>query len=70
MRPGSSGVELAYQFGMRLLALGAMSMQIAVEREIRRLVAERDARVLTEHGVEDDLDLLVEWSVGNLQAED
>jgi Arc/MetJ-type ribon-helix-helix transcriptional regulator len=35
----------------------------AVEREMRRLLAERDAQVLREHGSADDLDGLVDWTV-------
>lgn len=35
----------------------------ALEREMRRQLAERDAEVLREVGAEDDLDALVTWSV-------
>lgn len=37
----------------------------AVEREIRRRMAERDATILRQVGAEDDLDDLVEWTAGN-----
>jgi Arc/MetJ-type ribon-helix-helix transcriptional regulator len=42
----------------------------ALEREMRRLLAERDAAILREKGPEDDLDPLVEWSVHHLDVED
>ncbi|USQ82293.1 hypothetical protein [Ornithinimicrobium faecis] len=35
----------------------------ALEREMRRQVAERDAEILREVGAEDDLDDLVAWTV-------
>jgi Arc/MetJ-type ribon-helix-helix transcriptional regulator len=38
----------------------------ALEREMRRLVAEQDADILARHDAADDLDPLVAWSVGNL----
>lgn len=41
----------------------------AIERELRRRVAERDAAILREKGAADDLDSLVDWTVGNLQIE-
>lgn len=34
----------------------------ALEREMRRMLAERDAEILREVGPEDDLDDLVAWS--------
>ncbi len=34
----------------------------AVEREMRRLAAERDAQILGAQGAADDLDDLVEWT--------
>lgn len=37
----------------------------ALEREMRRRSAERDAVILREQGAEDDLDDLVAWSVTN-----
>lgn len=42
----------------------------AVEREMRRQAAERDAELLTQLGAADDLDELVSWSVSNLVIED
>lgn len=41
----------------------------AVEREMRRLLAERDAQVLRDKGTEDDLDALVDWGYANLLHE-
>ena len=38
----------------------------ALEREMRRLLAEQDAVILTDVGAGDDLDALVDWSVGHL----
>lgn len=40
----------------------------AVEREMRRLLAEADATVLTEQGCADDLDDLVGWTAQQLDA--
>ncbi len=37
----------------------------AVEREMRRQVAEQDAAILREQGTSDDLDELVAWSVAH-----
>ncbi len=37
----------------------------AVEREMRRQVAEQDAAILREWGTSDDLDELVAWSVAH-----
>ncbi len=42
----------------------------AVEREMRRQAAERDAQVLRERGPADDLDDLVQWSSKHLEVED
>ena len=42
----------------------------AVEREMRRQVAERDAAILRERGTSDDLDELVDWSVAHATIED
>lgn len=42
----------------------------AVEREMRRLIAEQDARILRDEGAADDLDDLVEWARGNVVVED
>lgn len=41
----------------------------AVEREMRRLLAEHDAELLRRHGPQDDLDDLVRWTVANLDVE-
>ncbi len=37
----------------------------ALEREMRRRLAERDARILRESGTADDLGAVVEWTVEN-----
>lgn len=42
----------------------------AVEREMRRLLAEQDARLLSEHGSADDLDDLVHWTTTHVDVED
>lgn len=42
----------------------------AVEREMRRLVAEHDARVLRTKGAADDLDDLVAWTSIHVRVED
>ena len=42
----------------------------AVEREMRRQVAERDAAILRERGTSDDLDELVAWSGAHATVED
>jgi Arc/MetJ-type ribon-helix-helix transcriptional regulator len=42
----------------------------AVEREMRRQVAEQDAAILREQGPSDDLDELVAWSVAQATLED
>ena len=42
----------------------------AVEREMRRQVAEQDAAILRERGTADDLDELVDWSVAHTTVED
>jgi Arc/MetJ-type ribon-helix-helix transcriptional regulator len=41
----------------------------ALEREMRRQAAERDAQVLRENGPADDLDDLVRWSSTHLEVE-
>ncbi|MFT3797354.1 ribbon-helix-helix domain-containing protein [Microbacterium sp.] len=41
----------------------------ALEREMRRFVAERDAAFLAD-GAADDLDVLVDWSVRHLDLDD
>lgn len=42
----------------------------AVEREMRRLIAEHDAATLRERGAADDLDPLVDWVAQHLGAAD
>lgn len=42
----------------------------AVEREMRRLLAERDAQLLRQHGSTDDLDDLVRWTTTHVDLED
>lgn len=48
----------------------AALVALAVEREMRRQAALADARTLTAKGADDDLDDLVQWSVGSLDLED
>ena len=42
----------------------------AVEREMRRLLAEQDAQILRAKGAGDDLDDLVQWTSTHVQSED
>lgn len=42
----------------------------AVEREMRRLLAEQDADVLRRQGTTDDLDDLVRWTTTHVDVED
>jgi len=42
----------------------------AVEREMRRLIAEQDAQVLRAQGAADELDRLVEWTGTHAVVED
>lgn len=42
----------------------------AVEREMRRLAAEEDVRILSAEGAADDLDALVAWTVTHAKVED
>lgn len=42
----------------------------ALEREMRRLLAEQDAAILRERGAADDLDPLVEWTVRHVDLGD
>ncbi|MEP7160888.1 MAG: ribbon-helix-helix domain-containing protein [Dermatophilaceae bacterium] len=42
----------------------------ALEREMRRLVAEQDAQVLRAQGAAGDLDDLVEWTRTHVRVED
>jgi Arc/MetJ-type ribon-helix-helix transcriptional regulator len=41
----------------------------AVEREMRRLLAEQDAQILSAQGAGDDLDDLVQWTSTHVQSE-
>lgn len=41
----------------------------AIERELRRRIAERDAAILQTKGAADDLDALVDWTMNNLDIE-
>jgi len=42
----------------------------ALEREMRRLLAEQDARILADHPQDHDLDELARWSADNPYARD
>ncbi|MFV0319223.1 MAG: YlcI/YnfO family protein [Microbacterium sp.] len=42
----------------------------AIEREMRRQLAERDVQILEAPGSVDDLDSLVDWTVRNARFED
>ena len=42
----------------------------AVEREMRRLLAEHDAQTLRRHGPVDDLDDLVRWTAAHVDLGD
>ncbi|MPN46409.1 hypothetical protein SDC9_193995 [bioreactor metagenome] len=42
----------------------------AVEREMRRQLAEQDAAILQATGAKDDLDELVEWTAARVPIED
>jgi len=42
----------------------------ALEREMRRLLAEQDAQILRTGGAADDLDVLVEWTGTHAVIED
>lgn len=48
----------------------AALVQSALEREMRRRLAERDARVLTQVGAADDLDAVVSWAAAHSDLED
>ncbi len=59
----------------RLVAAGdapsrAALVASALEREMRRLVAEQDAQVLRAQGAGDDLDDLVAWTSSHVSIED
>lgn len=42
----------------------------ALEREMRRLLAERDAEILRREGAADDLDGLVDWTARHAEFDD
>lgn len=42
----------------------------ALEREMRRRVAEADARILAQQGAADDLDALVAWTTAHADLKD
>jgi len=42
----------------------------ALEREMRRRIAERDTEILTRVRADDDLDALVDWATAHLTAQD
>ncbi len=42
----------------------------ALEREMRRQAAERDAGILRERGAADDLDALVDWTTRHIDIDD
>ncbi|WP_068402952.1 YlcI/YnfO family protein [Kribbia dieselivorans] len=42
----------------------------AVEREMRRQLAERDAEILLREGAGDELDAVVDWTVAHIEIED
>ncbi|RGE19287.1 ribbon-helix-helix domain-containing protein [Leucobacter sp. wl10] len=63
------------EFLDRLVADGAAPSRTAVvssaiEREMRRIMAERDAETLRRPGAVDDLDGLVDWTASNVVIED
>lgn len=53
-----------------LAASRAALVASAVEREMRRLLAERDERVLRHEGSADDLDDLVRWTASHVDLAD
>jgi Arc/MetJ-type ribon-helix-helix transcriptional regulator len=42
----------------------------ALEREMRRQIAEQDAQILRHEGTADELDPLVQWTSAHLEVED
>ncbi|PRB02917.1 hypothetical protein [Microbacterium sp. MYb64] len=42
----------------------------ALEREMRRLLADRDVEILQREGAADDLDGLVDWTTGRVELDD
>ncbi|MGM7699389.1 ribbon-helix-helix domain-containing protein [Microbacterium sp. A84] len=57
-----------------LVAAGAVASRtelvaVAIQRELRRRAAERDASILRAKGADDDLDGLVDWVTGHFEIE-
>lgn len=52
------------------VASRAALVSSALEREMRRQAAEADAAILRQQGAADDLDTLVDWTVGHLDIAD
>ena len=52
------------------VASRAALVSSALEREMRRQAAEADAAILRQQGAADDLDTLVDWTVGHLDLAD
>lgn len=48
----------------------ASLVEAALERELRRLAAEADAKTLRKVGPEDDLDAVVRWAAGNVSVDE
>lgn len=44
-------------------------VSVAIARELRRRSAERDASILRAKGAGDDLDGLVDWTIGHIEIE-
>ncbi|MGW9158553.1 MULTISPECIES: hypothetical protein [unclassified Microbacterium] len=44
-------------------------VSVAIARELRRRAAEHDAEILNTQGAGDDLDSLVDWTVGHIVIE-
>lgn len=44
-------------------------VSVAIARELRRRAAENDAEILKTRGAGDDLDPLVDWTIGNVVIE-
>lgn len=80
--PGSMSTQIAVRlpdemvaFLDRAVAEGKASSRAAlvasaVEREMRRLLAEHDAQTLRDHGSVDDLDGLIRWTATHVDFED
>lgn len=80
--PGGMSTQIAVRlpdemvaFLDRVVAAGdapsrAALVASALEREMRRLGAERDAHILRAQGAADDLDDLVAWTTTHVRVED